>query len=527
MQYLTLYRKWRPARFEDVIGQESVTRTLKNQLIAGRVGHAYLFCGSRGTGKTTCARILAKAVNCENLQDGEPCGVCAACRAITDGSLLDVVEIDAATYTGVDNIRELRDDAVYAPAGAKKKVYIIDEVHMLSAGAFNAFLKILEEPPEHVVFVLATTELQKVPATVLSRCQHFDFRRIPAGEIAERLLFIAGREGIDLAEDGAALISGLADGAMRNALSILEQCAADRAVTLTGEEVLRALGLAGTGQLLAMCEAIAAGDAKDLLHRLNTMYAAGAEPGGIIEQLQDLFRDILIYKTLGEELVMSGVGYTMKDVDRLAPRFSSARLVRMMETTRESIARLSKAASRRSETEICLIRLADPALCGDITALVARVEELERKLAAGVFTPQAAPAAAPEKKAEKKQEKPAAAAQAAPPPPAEKGRSVEFLPELLEDLKKIIPMGTFPHLKRAKLSLTEQNLLISPADIVGEDLLKSGKVLEDISTAASARAGRPLRALLAGRDSGALDGEDPLAKLIDFGREHPDITKLS
>ena len=531
LQYLTLYRKWRPARFADVIGQESVTRTLKNQLIAGRVGHAYLFCGSRGTGKTTCARILAKAVNCENLQDGEPCGVCAACRAITDGSLLDVVEIDAATYTGVDNIRELRDDAVYAPAAAKKKVYIIDEVHMLSAGAFNAFLKILEEPPEHVVFVLATTELQKVPATILSRCQHFDFRRIPSGAIADRLLFIAGREGIDLTEEGAALIAGLSDGAMRNALSVLEQAAADRSVTLTGDAVLSGLGLAASGQLLAMCEAVAAGDARELLSRLNAMYAAGAEPGGIIEQLQNLFRDILIYKTIGAELVLSGVGYTIADVDRLAPRFSSARLLRMMETARESIQRLSRAANRRSETEICLIRLADPALCGDITALVARIEELERKLAAGVFTvapAEAEPAA--EKKKEKKPalEKTPAKAEAAPAAEApSRGKAVDFLPELLEDLKKALPMGAYSHLKRAKLSVTEQNLLIHPSDVMNEEMLKGAKVLEDISAAASARAGRPLRAVIAGTESGALDGDDPLAKLIDFGREHPDITKLS
>ena len=234
--YQALYRKWRPQTFADVIGQQHVTDTLRAQLQSGRLSHAYLFTGTRGTGKTTCAKILARAVNCEHPVNGDPCNECAACRGILDGSVLDVTEIDAASNNGVDNIRDLRDETRYTPAQVKKRVFIIDEVHMLSIGAFNALLKTLEEPPEHVLFILATTELHKVPATILSRCQRFDFRRIGAEDIARRLLDVAAGEGIELTEGAARLIARLADGAMRDALSMLDRAAAAGAVD---EETVR------------------------------------------------------------------------------------------------------------------------------------------------------------------------------------------------------------------------------------------------------------------------------------------------
>ena len=239
--YQALYRKWRPQTFADVIGQQHVTDTLRAQLQSGRLSHAYLFTGTRGTGKTTCAKILARAVNCEHPVNGDPCNECAACRGILDGSVLDVTEIDAASNNGVDNIRDLRDETRYTPAQVKKRVFIIDEVHMLSIGAFNALLKTLEEPPEHVLFILATTELHKVPATILSRCQRFDFRRIGAEDIARRLLDVAAGEGIELTEGAARLIARLADGAMRDALSMLDRAAAAGAVD--EETVTAALGV--------------------------------------------------------------------------------------------------------------------------------------------------------------------------------------------------------------------------------------------------------------------------------------------
>ena len=222
--YQALYRKWRPQTFDEVVGQRHITETLKNQVRTGRLSHAYLFIGTRGTGKTTCARILAKAVNCEHPVDGNPCGVCPACRGISEGSVLDVVELDAASNNGVDNVRALREEAVFTPASVRKRVYIIDEVHMLSTSAFNALLKILEEPPEHLMFILATTELQKVPATILSRCQRHSFRRIDTPELADYIEYIASQERFSLSADAAELIARLADGGVRDALSLLDQC---------------------------------------------------------------------------------------------------------------------------------------------------------------------------------------------------------------------------------------------------------------------------------------------------------------
>ncbi len=253
MAYQALYRKYRPRTFDDVIGQDNITRILKNQIASGHTSHAYLFTGTRGTGKTTCAKILARALNCEDPRGGEPCGECFACKGIESGSILDVVELDAASNNGVDNVRALRDEAIYSPAAVRKRVYIIDEVHMLSTSAFNALLKIMEEPPEHLVFILATTELHKVPATVLSRCQRYAFKRISAESIAKRLIYVAGREGMTLTPDAAALIARVSDGALRDALSLLDQCATGSIVDK--ERVRAAIGLAGnirTEKLLGM-----------------------------------------------------------------------------------------------------------------------------------------------------------------------------------------------------------------------------------------------------------------------------------
>lgn len=253
--YRVLYRKWRPQTFEEVYGQPHITATLKNELVSGRVAHAYLFTGSRGTGKTTCAKILSKAVNCLSPHDGDPCNECEICRGIDNGSVLDVIEIDAASNNGVDNIRDLRDEANFTPVKAKYRVYIIDEVHMLSTGAFNALLKILEEPPEHVIFILATTEVHKLPATILSRCQRFDFKRITPEDICARLQYVAEHENITLDEDAAALIAKVADGALRDALSLLDRCCAvDEHIT--SEVVTKSAGLAGRDYLMRLSKCI-------------------------------------------------------------------------------------------------------------------------------------------------------------------------------------------------------------------------------------------------------------------------------
>ena len=262
--YQALYRKWRPKTFDDVVGQSAITETLKRQVADGRLSHAYLFTGTRGTGKTTCAKILAKAVNCEHPVNGNPCNACPSCLGIESGGFLDVLELDAASNNGVEQIRALRDEAVYAPANVKKRVYIVDEVHMLSTSAFNALLKILEEPPEHLMFILATTELHKVPATILSRCQRFSFRRITPEDVQQRLCYVAQQEQIDLRDDGAELLSRLADGALRDGLSLLDQCAAAGGV-IDAAAVLNTLGLAGNLQTAQLMRLILSEDAQGAL----------------------------------------------------------------------------------------------------------------------------------------------------------------------------------------------------------------------------------------------------------------------
>ena len=295
--YQALYRKYRPQTFDDVSGQLAVTQTLKTQVVSGKLSHAYLFTGSRGTGKTSCAKILAKAVNCLHPDNGNPCNQCEACRAIDAGSCMDVLEIDAASNNGVDNVRDLRDDAVYSPSQVRKRVYIVDEVHMLSLSAFNALLKIIEEPPEHLLFILATTELHKVPATILSRCQRFSFRRISQEDIAARLQYVAYQENIDLDEGAARVLARLADGAMRDGLSLLDQCASASTGELTAEKVYDCLGIAGEqkcGALLSFCADRDTGKALSLFHEL---YSQGKDLGALLDELESLLRDLLILKT--------------------------------------------------------------------------------------------------------------------------------------------------------------------------------------------------------------------------------------
>lgn len=295
--YRVLYRKWRPQTFEEVYGQPHITATLKNELVSGRVAHAYLFTGSRGTGKTTCAKILSKAVNCLSPHDGDPCNECEICRGIDNGSVLDVIEIDAASNNGVDNIRDLRDEANFTPVKAKYRVYIIDEVHMLSTGAFNALLKILEEPPEHVIFILATTEVHKLPATILSRCQRFDFKRITPEDICARLQYVAKHENITLDEDAAALIAKVADGALRDALSLLDRCCAvDEHIT--SEVVTKSAGLAGRDYLMRLSECIIKKDCASALGIINELHMNSCDMERLCSEFMFHLRDLMIVKTV-------------------------------------------------------------------------------------------------------------------------------------------------------------------------------------------------------------------------------------
>ena len=346
--YQALYRKWRPQTFADVIGQQHVTDTLRAQLQSGRLSHAYLFTGTRGTGKTTCAKILARAVNCEHPVNGDPCNECAACRGILDGSVLDVTEIDAASNNGVDNIRDLRDETRYTPAQVKKRVFIIDEVHMLSIGAFNALLKTLEEPPEHVLFILATTELHKVPATILSRCQRFDFRRIGAEDIARRLLDVAAGEGIELTEGAARLIARLADGAMRDALSMLDRAAAAGAVD--EETVTAALGVMGQDDGVHLAEHFKTGDLAAAVTLLEEYYSAGRDLAAVFDQMLGLIRDALLVKTSRTDVsALISPAYTVKTLQGLCDGLAASTLIAWSRIIGDSLDRMRSAANRRVE----------------------------------------------------------------------------------------------------------------------------------------------------------------------------------
>jgi len=381
--YQALYRKWRPKTFSDVIGQSHITQTLQKQVAEGRTSHAYLFTGTRGTGKTTCAKILAKAVNCEQPMGGDPCCQCPSCVGIENGSFLDVLELDAASNNGVDHVRALRDEAVYSPANVRKRVYIVDEVHMLSPAAFNALLKIMEEPPAHLMFILATTELHKVPATILSRCQRFSFKRIQPQDVARRLQYVAAQEHIDLKPDGAELLSRLADGAMRDGLSLLDQCVASGGA-IDSEAVLTMLGLAGNLQTAQLMECVLRRDAKSALLLLNQLYANGKDVGAVLGELSTLTRDLLLRRTApeGGAALLSG-GFDSATLDKLGKEAPTNRLIYLASTLQKATADLYYSSNRRTDAELCMLRLCDESLSGDLTALEARILKLEEALERG------------------------------------------------------------------------------------------------------------------------------------------------
>ena len=420
--YQALYRKWRPKTFSDVVGQEHVTETLQRQVAEGRLSHAYLFTGTRGTGKTTCAKILAKAVNCEHPENGNPCNKCQSCLGIESGGFLDVMELDAASNNGVDHVRALRDEAIYSPAQVKKRVYIIDEVHMLSIAAFNALLKILEEPPEHLMFILATTELHKVPATILSRCQRFAFRRILPREIVGRLNYIAEQEGIDLRPDGAELLAHIADGALRDALSLLDQCAAAGG-TIDSAAVLDALGLAGNLQTAQLMDCVLRRDTKAALLLLHRLYGSGKDVGAVLGELSALARDLLISKTApeGGATLLTG-GYDSQTMDGLLRQADRARLIAICTTLQRTAADMNVSVNRRTDAELCLLKLCDETLSGDLSAINARLARLEQQMATGVryaaaeSTAQVVPAPAEKPAPARAAAKPTAVEDEAPPP---------------------------------------------------------------------------------------------------------------
>ena len=535
--YQALYRKYRPQTFDDVVGQAAVTQTLKTQLQSGRLSHAYLFTGSRGTGKTSSAKILAKAVNCLNPQDGNPCNCCQACRAIDSGSCMDVLEIDAASNNGVDNVRDLRDDAVYTPSQVKMRVYIIDEVHMLSISAFNALLKIIEEPPEHLLFILATTELHKVPATILSRCQRFSFRRISQEDIASRLQYVAYQENIDLDDSAARVLARLADGGMRDGLSLLDQCASASTGELTAQRVYQCLGVAGIQDCGQLMKCIADRDTKSALTMMNRIYAEGKDMGALLDELSCLSRDLMILKTAPNEGIsmLSGVA-SDAEVKALIGRFSAGELVRMLNALAATKAAFSRSASRRMEAELCIINLCQPELSLDPDAMNARITRMEERLSTGDFV---APARQNKVEAVSEPEDddrpPMPDDSDAPPMPEEIPAPVNEAPAgfwmdlamaIKNELKPPLS-GFFSPSPNAPIQgvVRGNELVLECSNAFTMEMVGKPEVLALAARKASAKLGRNVRAV-AVDISAKPKTNDRMNQLLSFGRAHSDIVKI-
>ncbi len=375
--YYALYRKYRPLSFGDVLGQDAITETLRRQVATGQISHAYLFTGTRGTGKTTCAKILARAVNCQNPQNGDPCNECAICKGLLEGSLYDVEEIDAASNNGVENIRQIREEVIYAPTAAKYKVYIIDEVHMLSAGAFNALLKTLEEPPAHAIFILATTEIHKVPATILSRCQRFDFLRLPKKTLIGQFRSVLEKEGKTLDDNALDLIAELADGSSRDGLSIL-----DKVIDLeTYEQVESVLGVIPKKRIFDLLIAAADGDTDTMYRAVEDMYNASADLGRLCTNLMDTMKDVMIFRSAKDpDSLLEKSEADTKALKEIAKRFPPERILYSLRTLQETVALLPRSLDKRADTEVCMLRLSRPDLQPDQKDLAARLATLEQQL---------------------------------------------------------------------------------------------------------------------------------------------------
>ena len=537
--YQALYRKYRPQTFDDVSGQMAVTQTLKTQLVSGRMSHAYLFTGSRGTGKTSCAKILAKAVNCLHPDNGNPCNTCEACRAIDSGSCMDVLEIDAASNNGVDNVRDLRDDAIYSPSQVKMRVYIIDEVHMLSISAFNALLKIIEEPPEHLLFILATTELHKVPATILSRCQRFSFRRISQEDIAGRLQYVAYQENIDLDDGAARVIARLADGGMRDGLSLLDQCASATIGELTAERVYACLGIAGERKCGELMGYIANHNTKSALELFNQLYTEGKDLSAMLDEMACLCRDLLVMKTAGSAAItmLSGVA-SDKEIQELTKALSSAELVRMMNLIQVTLSGFTRSASRRMDAELCILEMCQPELSLDAKALNARLTRLEEQIKSGSFVAAAKPKApaVPEEDDYDDDRPPMPDDDDAPPvmeeerPPQRNEAPMGFWSELVGAVRKELKppaSGFFVATPNAPVHgvLMGNNLELRCSNAFTAQMLDKPDILEVVTRKAGAMLGRPVRTTVVDITSKP-QGNPRMEQLMNFGRQHSDIVKF-
>ena len=472
--YRVLYRKYRPRFFADVIGQPQVTDTLKNELKSNRLAHAYLFTGSRGTGKTTCSKILSKAVNCLNPVDGDPCGECEICKGIDEGTILDVVEIDAASNNGVDDIRTLREEAVFTPAVAKYRVYIIDEVHMLSIGAFNALLKTLEEPPAHVIFILATTEVHKLPATILSRCQRFDFHRIAPVDIAERLKSVCNSEGVEIDDNAALLLAGLADGAMRDALSLLDQCIS-RTEHITEEIVRQTAGLADKSHLFEITAAIRTKDSATAIEIIDRLYRDSKDMARLCDELTSHFRDLMLIKTVKQPrdlMVMSDEDYNKAYEQAMAMPFEE--VVNAIGILQSSKEKMLRGANRRIEMEMTTVRLCTPmakqSVSPEIESRVANIEKTVINLEARPTLSENKPKRlAPDSKANRPSDEKMERLRGKAVPMAE-------WPEVIEEMRKY-SKTVAASFEGSTAYISEKYVLVDSANSICFDLLRNNEKL--------------------------------------------------
>ncbi len=508
--YQALYRKYRPLTFEDVVGQEHIIKTLRNQIAAGSFSHAYLFCGTRGTGKTTCAKILARAVNCAAPDHGDPCNACPQCQGILNESTMDVVEIDAATNNGVGDVRELREELIYAPASGNYRVYIIDEVHMLSTAAFNGLLKTLEEPPAHVIFVLATTELHKIPATILSRCQRFDFKRLSPELIAGRLEYVAEQEGFPLERDAAMLLARLADGALRDGLSLLDRCR-DEQEPVTKARVEQIVGIVGSEQLMQAVRLAWNRNASGLLEFYREARERYAGPAQLFSDLLALLRDLLICSVTEEpEKLIECDAEELKEKIALSRELPTACIVRMMRTLQDGVYELGRTAEKSLSAEMTLISLCREELGEDIASLSARVARLER----GIPPMQAAAAPAAEPKKEAPKAKPSAPKAESAAPAAESAQADcpfwEGMKENLPDMGRANLLGFLLDIKPA---MEGDRLILFSEQSICIDLLGKADNKAALQEAASRAAGRPIQVELKLKEA-AVAEDDPLNELL-------------
>ena len=523
MAYQALYRKYRPQTFSEVVGQEHITETLKNELALGKTVHAYLFTGTRGTGKTSCAKILAKAVNCLNPKDGDPCLECESCLSVANGENTDIVEIDAASNNSVESIRELREQVAFAPASSKYRVYIIDEVHMLSTSAFNALLKTLEEPPSHVIFILATTEVHKLPATILSRCQRFDFKRIEADRICERIQYIADKEGLTVSQGAASLIAAAADGGMRDALSILDLCAS-AGKNIDEETVEGVCGMAGSDYLITLADYIKAKNAEDALMLIDKLYGNSVDMSRLLSELTTHYRDLMIIKTVkGESKPIVCSMAKLKALEKQAADYDIKDIMYTLSLLQSANSGMQN-GNRRCEMEMTVIKLCTPALSSDITSLERRISALEGGAVKATPAPaKSTPTPAVEKPYDMQEEEEIplpespkeTVAEAPKPPQSSEITPVQSWGEILSILKTSAPLIAGV-LKDSKAYIKGQYLLIDAPNTQFRSLINSsnGVYKDSIRKAAQTVLGATYK-LGPYTPAKVTAKEDPLAALAD------------